>query len=56
MAKNNTDGFPKLGKIPQKRNRKLDPNDRFYDPELAKRRRKEKMRRKANTIRRQRGA
>lgn len=41
------DDKPSMGKRPQQRNPALDPNSREYDPELAKRRKKEKARRKA---------
>lgn len=42
------DDAPKMGKRPQVRNPALDPRSKYYDPELAKRRKKEKARRKAN--------
>lgn len=42
------DDTPSMGKRPQKRNPALDPNSREYDSVLAKRRKKEKARRKAN--------
>ena len=54
MAKEQQRNLPKLGKIPQKRNSMLNPNCKDYDPVLAKRRQKEKNRRKADSIRRQR--
>ena len=42
------DDKPKMGKRQQVRNPALDPRSKFYDPELARRRKKEKARRKAN--------
>lgn len=44
--------YPKMGKNPQKRNPALDPRSRYYDPDLAARRKKEKARRKANRLNR----
>lgn len=46
--------YPKMGKRPQVRNPALDPKSMYYDPELAKRRKKEKARRKANRLNRRR--
>ena len=51
ISKKNDD-YPKMGKFPQKRNPKLDPHNKEYDPILARRRKKEKERRKANRQRR----
>ena len=48
MSKEND--YPKMGKRPQVRNPALDPRSKYYDPELVKRRKKEKARRKANIL------
>lgn len=48
QKKSKENDYPKMGKCPQVRNPALDPRSKYYDPELAKRRKKEKARRKAN--------
>lgn len=48
------DDHPTMAKRQQRRNPALDPNSREYDSELAKRRKKEKARRKANAKNRRR--
>lgn len=50
MSKEND--YPKMGKRPQVRNPALDPRSKYYDPELAKRRKKEKARRRASRLNR----
>lgn len=50
MSKEND--YPKMGRCPQVRNPALDPGSAYYDPELAKRRKKEKARIKANRLNR----
>lgn len=52
MSKLKENEYPKMGKRPQVRNSALDPKSPYYDPELAKRRKKEKARRKANRLNR----
>ena len=52
MSKSKENEYPKMGKRPQVRNSALDPKSPYYDPELAKRRKKEIARRKANRLNR----
>lgn len=48
------ENYPKMGKHSQIKNSALNPNSKNYDPDLAKRRKKEKERRKANRLNRRR--
>lgn len=52
MSKIKDNDYPKMGKNPQRRNPKLDPHNKEYDEDLARRRKKEKARRKANRLNR----